>query len=174
MRQPVERVDSAQAALAVILMEPSPSVPETAFATGYLAGSIAGAMFTAHGVFMTSSHAAQHEQWYATTLRPLSLVAALSKHRDLHDLEGAGWLDAWRQGTVGARHAEECVSCGRRLFDGLDAIHYCRVDEGIVTCFSDCADDYCRRDDDDRAEHLAACFDEIGEPDCTDAVEAVS
>lgn len=176
MRQPApDHIDSGEAALRVIFLDPHPEVPETSYALGYLDGSIAGHMFafTTGGVFLKASHASTHEQCYATSLRPLPLAAALSKHRDVHDLYVVGWLAGWRDSTVSARGALECVSCARRLFDGLDSVHRCQVD-GVAACLSDCADDYCRRVGEDRDAHLVACFDEIEEPvdDCTAAVDA--
>lgn len=173
LRQPApETIASGEQALSTIFLDPSPEVPETSYALGYLDGCIAGHMYSANVTFVVSAHASTHEQVYETFLRPLPLPAALTRHRDVHDLYVVGWLTGWRDSTTGARGALECVVCARRLFADVDSVHRCRVD-GVVACRrGSCDDDYCRADGPELVQHLVECFDEIPEPTAQDACTA--
>lgn len=146
LRQPTPTyIDTIEAAIRVIEIDPTLENPTTSYAFGYLHGGIAALMFCVNDCFQLSAHATDHEQAYMSRLRPMSLVAALSKHSDLHELRLVGWLTGWRDWTRRTRKRAECPRCARALIEGLDGGFRCTVD-GAVLCASDTRDcwrEYC-------------------------------
>lgn len=127
IRQPAPpSIESPQAALATYLLDPDLNNPVSAYAAGWLTGSLAGARCAAE--VLSSQDRRDHDEAYGTHLRPLPLVAALRKHSSPSVMWTVGWLSGWRYGTEGAPDRHECAVCARALLDDLDSFHHCSRD----------------------------------------------
>lgn len=133
---PPDVITGVEQALAVYLLDPTPSTPAAIYARGFLEGALTGARWR-HGCHDAADVAA-HERFNGATswsFSPASLPDAIAATRTVRTVAaedgfifGAGWLTGFADALHDAPDTDVCGICRRAILLDVDDHGYCQRD----------------------------------------------